>query len=33
MMVAPGCMCGIAFLHSQNTAYRLVFITWSNCSL
>ena len=32
-MEAPGRMCGSAFLHSQNIAYRLVFITRSNCSV
>jgi hypothetical protein len=33
MIVAPASMCGIAFLDSQNMAYRLVFITWSDCSV
>ena len=33
MMVEPGSRCGSAFLHSQNMAYRLVFITRSNCSV
>jgi hypothetical protein len=30
MMVAPGVRWGIAFLQSQNEAYRFVVITWSN---
>ena len=33
MMVEPGRMCGTAALLSQNIAYRLVFITRSNCSV
>ena len=33
MIVDPGSRCGIAFWQSQNMAYRLVFITRSNCSV
>ena len=32
MMAAPAGRCGTAARHSQNIAYRLVFMTRSNCS-
>jgi hypothetical protein len=33
MIAEPSDKCGSAALLSQNIAYTLVFITWSNCSV